>query len=219
MRRSDFAAIAVCLSVLCFIGLLLAATAAYPGGTWQHRAGPGSFWSNFLCDLLRDPALNGLPNARGAALARAAMLVIAVGMGLVWLLLPTLFTERPRLGTAVRTAGLLAMGLLLAVPLLPSDRFGRWHAVAVNLAELSAFVAGGMGVAGTHGVLRWIGATALLVVALAGTLYAREAFFGGTPLAWLPGLQKIAALLVLGWMLGASLATLAPRCSPKPPAG
>src|SRR4030095_15920305 len=73
-ERSGARALAVVLLALLAGGAVatVVAAAQYPGGTWMDRSTPGhSFWGNFLCDIARDPALDGRPHP-GAPWGRAA---------------------------------------------------------------------------------------------------------------------------------------------------
>jgi hypothetical protein len=93
------------------------------------------------------------------------------------------------------------------VTLLPSDRFGALHGVAVVLA-------GPFGIAAAAQVLlavqlspdrsrRVTGLGALLLISALVNLvqYARQAFAGAPDASWLPATQKFATLALLGWML------------------
>jgi hypothetical protein len=201
--------VAIIGSVVAFSGLEGAAMALYPGGTWWDATTRGHrFWQNFLCDLEWRVALNGSPNLLGSRLASAAMLVLLLGLGAFWIGLPGVFPGRPPRGTsAVTPLGLVSALATVAVVLMPSDRFGALHGVMVITAGVPGLAAAGLAV----GVLArgeprpriaaWTGASMLAFAFVDFALYAWH-FLGhtaGTPLG--PTLQKVALLLLLGWMV------------------
>src|SRR5690242_6177137 len=66
-------AMATLASVALFLALFVLAARAYPGGTdWDRAAVGHQFWANYLCDLTRGVALNGVANPLGSLLAQAA---------------------------------------------------------------------------------------------------------------------------------------------------
>jgi hypothetical protein len=202
----------------------------YPGGTWWDRSAPGhSFWRNFLCDLEWTVALDGTPNPIGSRLAQAAMLVLILGLVPFWWIVPTFFFRpgseiaRPGsispLGRAVRAAGLMSVAGMIAVALMPSDRFGTLHGVAVIVAGLPGLSAAVLTVVG---LLRGgraarfaaaIGAAMLGFAILDFVLYAWTMAHGGPGPLVLPAAQKCALLLLLAWMLAIARLGLA-RATP-----
>jgi hypothetical protein len=108
----------------------------------------------------------------------------------------------------VRALGLASAVVLPAVPLTSSGRCGQLHAAAI-------FVAGapGLGAAAlaTYALLaarptRWphgaLAAAVLLVAAVDGALYGHLVASGDPVPPWtLPVLQKLGAVLLLGWMI------------------
>ena len=203
---------AVAALVLIFVAQAAAAAALYPGGTWteRHRVGH-DLWGNFLCDLTQPVALNGRPNALGARFGAAAMLTFTVALGLVWQhFAPLLHTRAPRRGGLIAALGALGCAALVAVPLTPSLRFGRLHALVV-LTAVSASL-GALG-ASLHALFRHLPPTpgravartlsVLLAAAVAvdAGLYAYSLAPGGRIVALLPALQRVATGLALAWML------------------
>jgi hypothetical protein len=195
--------------VLAFVALEAAAMALYPGGTWWDPTTRGPrFWHNFLCDLAWNPALDGLPNPVGSRLAQAAMLVLVAGFVPFWWIAPSLFPGRRKLGSAVRLLGLASVAGMAAVALLPSNRFGSVHGAAVVVAGVPGLSAAllataGMLRAGARGS-RACGAVggAMLVFALGDfALYVETMLRGGPGPTLLPVAQKVAVLLLLGWMV------------------
>ena len=208
MKRQDRrASVALVVCVLGFAGLMVSAMHLYPGGTWWDSTTRGyRFWQNFLCDLEWRVALNGQPNRVASRLAQAAMLILAVAFVPFWLAVPRLF-ESPRLGIAVRSLGIASVAGIVAVVLMPSDRFGVLHGIAVIAAGLPGLSAAGLA---TAGLLRgeprpriagWTGASTLVFALTDFVLYVSHlvAHAEGT---WLTAAaQKIALLLLLAWML------------------
>jgi hypothetical protein len=211
--RPQPARAAVLAAVGAFVGLELAAMRAYPGGTWWDRTTRGArLWQNFLCDLEWRVALDGRPNPVGSRLAEAAMLVLVAGFLPFWWIVPRLFTP-PRappgtraLGRSVRALGLVSVGGMSAVTLLPSDRFGALHGAAVVVAGVPGLAAA---LLATLGLLRgepaprvagWLGAATVACALLDFVLYVRTMALGGPGPLLLPATQKVAVALLLAWM-------------------
>jgi hypothetical protein len=155
-------------------------------------------------------ALNGASNSTGAALALAGFLAGAAAFVPFWLLLPLLFRDVPRLGAAVRAAGLISVAGLLAVPLTPSLKLGLLHSAAALTASVPGLAAALLAIAGLGSApaLRWLGAGTLLAAAADAALYTHQVLRPGPTPAALPALQKIAALGLAAWMVGVATATL-----------
>ncbi len=205
-------------AAIVFVALMAAAMSLYHGGTWIDPRAPGhDFWLNFFCDLLHDHALDGAPNATGARLATIAMLALIAGMLPFWLASASLVAARPVLAWIVRVAGVTSVVGLVAVPLTPSDRFGALHGVAVLVASVPGLVATACATVGLLATrdrdrtgMRVLGVIALatfVCAAIDATLYAQHMASGGavTPPA-LPAIQKVAAMLLIAWMLGVARA-------------
>src|SRR5262245_45132091 len=91
-------AIAVPVLLVLFVTLYVAAAIAYPGGTWEEPSRTGhSFLFNYYCDLMRPVALNGQPNALGAALAEWGQLILALALGPFFAVAPLCFGDRKKL--------------------------------------------------------------------------------------------------------------------------
>jgi hypothetical protein len=198
-------------AVAAFAALEGTAMAIYSGGTtWDAHTAGYRFWQNYLCDLLRQRALDGAPNAVGARLASAAMLVILLGLVSFWIAFPRV-VPGSILARAARVLGLTSVAGVVAVVLLPSDRYGALHGVAVVLAGAPGLTASALAVAALlrherpPRALGAIGA-AWVVAALADfVLYVRHLAAGdlGTPI--LPAIQKVALGLLVAWMVAVAL--------------
>ena len=216
----------VLLTTFAFAVLMTVAMALYPGGNIWVRNEPGyDFWRNFWCDLLRHPAYNGEPNWVAPGVAQAAMFTLAVGLAVFFVIAPSLFPAKRRLGMLVTLAGLTGASGLALVSAVSNGHFPRLHGTTVLLAGPSGLLA----VIGTLvGMLRRpahfrrsaaIG-LALLAAALVSLVqYAREYAFGAASSEWLPRSQKVATLLALVWMCVVSIdaARLARRRPPNEP--
>lgn len=201
------AAGAVLTAVAGFLGLIVPAMHAYPGGTvWDSTTRGSDFWFNYLSDLQRSVALNGQPNGDGAALAQAAMLALTVGMAPFWWLVARVFLDRPRLGWAVRATGVAGVAGSFAVGLMPSDRFGDGHMMAVVLGGVPGLLAAGLAVVGLAGRGRSarapaaIGAATVLVSSTDFMLYVGSLRQAGPDLPVIAVLERMSILLVLTWM-------------------
>lgn len=202
-------ALATVLIALLGGGVLAAVVAAarYPGGTWMDRTTEGhSFWGNFLCDIARDPALDGRLHP-GAAWGQAAEWALVLALGLFFWIAPALVEPRRRRGT-IRLLGTVATLGLLLVP------------VTTKVPHALALIAGaGPGFAATLLVLRGLrqrpalGRLGLLALGLSGLELALflgfSERFGATsvPLA-VPAVQRLALLAAIGWMGACALAVL-----------
>lgn len=198
-----------------------AAMWSYAGGSWLHPHAPShSFFENFWCDLLRDPAHNGKPNGLAAWLASLGFVAIAGALVTFWLeiarFLPSGWARFLRLAgpaSAVATAG---------VALLPSDRFPSIHAPAVLMAGGLGFVCGCICASWALTQRRAAPVFALSSSLLIGAaavnlvLYVRVAYFAGANTMALPTAQKLATLALVVWML-AGLWLSAHRAKPAAP--
>jgi hypothetical protein len=201
------ASAAVHAAVVAFAALILLAMRAYPGGTaWDSTTRGHDFWLNYLCDLARGVALDGEPNPLGSALARSAMIILALGFVPFFLSLPSLFPSRARLGLVIRVLGCASALGSLAVGLLPNDRFGDLHVYAILSGGVPGLAAAALAVVG---LVR--AGPSLRIAALAGcAMFAVSAvdlgIYLGHQLASSPApmtlavLERCAVLLVLGWM-------------------
>lgn len=214
-RRVVHAAIAV------FVALVAFAMRAYPGGTSWDASAPGHhFWLNYLCDLARPTALNGVPNPTGSAFARAAMVALAIGLLPWWSLLARLTPSHPRTGRVMRALGLLATVGIGFVVALPGDRFGRLHALACVASGVPGLAAAVLAVvalfrdAGVPRPVRWLGAVTLMVSATCFALYLPDVLSLTSGFRLVAVLERVSIGLLLFWMLAGS--SLSSR--PGPPA-
>ena len=204
--------------VLTFIVCVSVAIIVYPGGTWWNENAVGhSFWQNFLCDLLRNPALNHRSNMLGAALTKVGMLGIVAALSLNWWGASRWLCCHPTLGKAVRALGAVGTPLVATVPMFPSDAFPRLHTAAVTLGGLPAMLAllvFTVSVFFEAHCPNWLRTltgllTALSIVCMG--LYVRESVFAAPSLRILPVLERLATLTVVVWILELLRKAPAPR--------
>jgi len=212
-------ALLIALSWLAFLALFAASVAVYPGGNWLDRAAHGHrFFANYFCDLTQPVSLSGVNNPIGSRIAQLAMLFFAVALAGFFWLMPRYFGPKPRAVAWVRWLGEGAVFTYLAVPFTPSELFGAVHAWLSLLAGalgLSAAVCAVWALCRSHRVARVLGVLGALSLA-AGLLHALLFFHylhGSEPAPLIvPAAQKVAALLLSGWMLAVAWLTLSRRC-------
>jgi hypothetical protein len=202
-------ALAVVLLALLGAGALatIVAAARYPGGTWMDRSTAGhSFWGNFLCDIARDPALDGRPHL-GAPWGQAAEWMLVLALGVFFWVAPALIEPRRRRWT-IRLLGAVATLGLALVPVTS----GVPHALALIAGAGPGFAATLMVLRGLrHRPLLWrLGALALGLSGLELALFLGfHERFGATtvPLA-VPAVQRLALIAAVAWMAGCAVAVL-----------
>jgi len=195
-------------AVFGFVVLFVAAGSAYPGGThFDHGSVGHDFWRNTLCDVARTVAIDGAPNTCGCTLARVAMTILALGLGVLFMALPRLFPSRARLGSAVRALGAATVPFAIAVVLLPTDRFGKLHGVAIVVAGplgLGAVILALKGLfadARAPRLVVGLGVVTMSVAAVDFGLYVAELLSGGPAQLAVPVLERVATILLLAWMV------------------
>jgi hypothetical protein len=206
--RRDFATPAVIAgSVLAFFALEIPAVLLYDGGTWWDAGAPGySFWDNYLCDLLLHNAIDGAPNPIGSRLAAAAMIALLVGLVPFWRGGAALIQAWPP-GRWAGRMGLLSVAGVVAVVLLPSDRFGPVHGLAVVVAAVPGLAASLLAVVGLARherpprVAAFVGACWLVAATVDFVFYAHHLAKGDEGSPFLPAAQKVALACLMAWML------------------
>ncbi|MEO6759945.1 MAG: hypothetical protein ABIO24_10870, partial [Saprospiraceae bacterium] len=99
----------------------------YPGGSrTEPDATRFSLLDNYWCDLFDVVTPNGQSNpARPVAIV--AMLVLTCAFGLLWYIIPRLFTTKNYRTTGIQVAGISAMCVAVFL-------FTRFHEVVINLS-------------------------------------------------------------------------------------
>lgn len=210
------------IALALFCAAMMAAMASYAGGSWLHPHAPShSFWENFWCDLLREPAHNGLPNRRAVALASLGFVAIAAALGGFWLEVSRLLPAwRARF---VQTAGVISAAVTAVVTLVPSDRFPSIHPPAVLTAGVLGFTCGCLcsAYALTHARRMPVFAiSSLVLIAASGinlVVYVQVAYFTATDTIVLPVAQKVATLALVAWLISGLAAASSDRATSGPP--
>jgi hypothetical protein len=153
-------------------------------------------------------------NPLGSRLAQLAMLCFGVALAGFFWLVPRYFGSPTRLGTWVRGLGMCAVLGYLAVPLTPSELFGNLHASLSLLSGtfgIAAALCAVRGLLRSHRVARVLGVVGALSLVAGGVHAALFVYYlhasEPAPLI-VPAVQKLAALLLSGWMLGVAGLTL-----------
>jgi hypothetical protein len=195
---------------LTFLALFCAAMSAamfsYAGGSWLHpQASSHVFFENFWCDLLREPAHNGLPNARSVRLATIGFVAIAVSLGAFWLEASKLLSARR--ASFVRVAGIISSVATALVALVPSDRFPGVHPPAVLTAGGLGLLCGCICSAWALSHYKRAPLFALSSLLLVGgatvnlALYIRAIYFTASESIVMPAAQKLATAGLVCWIV------------------
>lgn len=185
----------------------------YPGGTWFDRTAQShQFWHNFLCDMLRENAINGKPNPASTA-AIIGLLGMLPAVGAQGFVLRGMLREigRPVLGLVIAIFSSVSLVGILGVPLTPSDAYPVLHSLCVIGGAglgLSAAVSGIIGQwfgRATFGNLYILG---VLMMAFALTnliMYVNHSFFDSPLTPTIPIAQKLATMFAVSWLGGGAV--------------
>lgn len=213
-RLRDPLVVTAVLATLASALLLAAAMVTYPGGRWADLSSSGfDLVHNYFCDLIRPTGHDGRPNVPGMQLARVGMLAQALGLLALWWLVPRFAPHRRGLGWLLRVAGTIGSLLLPFVAFTPSDGTSRVHALAIGASGapclLALLLASACLLAERRRWPRLARLTALfLAVALVNAVLYTCTFFATWPDAWsLPLAQKVAWVLLVGWIITVARAT------------
>jgi len=203
-------------SLIGFALLIAQAAALYPGGSpCEPNAVGHRFWSNFFCDLTAEAAGAGADNSRAAASARAAFACFALGLApFFWLAGQALGVITRRL---VRALGLVSAAATVALSWLPSAAGQALHTTMVFGAAVPGLVAGGLAVIGFVTSARLVagvlGALAFACGAANATGYAWAVAERAGCVPWLPVVQKLTALFLVGFMAVVAVGPLRARAA------
>jgi len=201
---SRIASALIVSGVFAFLALQIAAAAAYPGGTFCDATAPRyQFWGNYVCDVMQPRSQAGVENALAVPLGTASFVAVAMAFVPFWWLVGGLVGRG--LGWAVRVAGMISACATIVVALVPSGRWPLLHVAAVFAAAIPGLAAAVVGaIALWRAGRRGLGALGLLTL-VAGAVdaagYARAVLHGTRCNPALPGVQKIAALALVAWMV------------------
>jgi len=204
-RWRGIAALATCVALAVFIAAMAVAIAAYPGGSWTLPGANGfSLLRNFWCDLLRSQAINGADNAGAKLWASVGFGALGCGLWPYWWVAGSVLTGRAR--KLVTRLGTASAACLAAMALLPSDRFPIVHGVVALSGALLGMLAATASVSlraqgePRASSRRVSGVLMLLFAAGNALLYVHVSYLGGAETVAQPLVQKLATLLLLGWM-------------------
>jgi hypothetical protein len=215
----------VTASVTLFAALMGIGIVAYPGGTMMDpRARGFDIARNFMCELVNPVAVNGEPNPVGSVAATLGMVVLILGVGVFWALVPALFPERRALGRSVRVLGGIGFASLLLIPVTTWLHLSVLHPIAIFGAlvpsVLAALVATwGLAVGQGTRRLAVLGGVLLVTAVVDGILYGLYTYgsdgaqAGLPPPVMLPALQRVATVLLLLWLLAVARVVL--RAAPR----
>lgn len=189
-----------------FVVAMTAACWSYPGGSWTLPGAQGfSLLRNFWCDLLRARAINGGDNAVGKQLASVAFSALGLGLWPFWWIAAASL-ERRR-GRLVWRLGATSAASLLAMAMLPSDRFPLAHGIvalaggSLGMAATASCIAARLPGEARLSLRRGAGLVALGSALAHAALYVHVAYLGGAESPLHPAVQKIATASLLLWML------------------
>ena len=181
------------LVMLLSMAFLILSTTFYPGGSQNDQNSVGYDWSsNYLCNLFQEKAINGMDNpARIWAVIGMLFLCIAFGLFFV------IFSRRiPARGASKVIkycgAGAMVFSFFAVTPL--HDAIVR---IASTLALLAMFYITVFVFKARLYFFAVLSVVTLLVMYACNYMY-----FGGQYLQFLPAMQKLSLVLVMGWMLG-----------------
>lgn len=181
-----------------FVVFYVLGSLKYPGGSRTDPNAVGfSFWDNYLCDLLDIQTLNGEFNP-GRKFTVVALIMLCLGLIVLWLHLPRLFKTDFSNNQLVRSTGVLALVLTMAIPLGNHDVMVRVAGVSGLVALL--FVMVGLYKSGQIVLVRF-GTFCLLVFLVNYVIYETGLF-----LEALPVIQKFTFLFFMGWFAWMDLA-------------
>ncbi len=185
------------IGILGFIILFFVATYYYPGGSYHDRSSRTFSWMhNYWCNLMEAKALNGAPNP-ARYIAITATFFLCAGVAGFYYLFPRYFVMRKFWKWFIQYVGI---GAMLFAALL----FTRHHDLVLNIAgALGGFALIGTLIALQHDQsfkMLWIGVFCLLLIGLNNYMYYTRIY-----VEFLPLIQKITLLIVLGWMLALNL--------------
>jgi len=210
------------LGVAGFAVLTGVAVWGYHGGNGVDREAPGYAWRyNYWCDLYRAHALDGADQHVGAQLAQVGALcsVVAIFFGFWCASAGWGARGRSRLQALTRALAAVACAAMVAVPLMPADRFGRLHFIVVGLAAGPALLAFTLAAAALTHADRWL--RVLTALAYGASVlhfghYLLELTLGHAWGAGIAAEQKLVTLLDFAWLLAVALTTRRPAPGASP---
>jgi len=189
------------------LALLMAAVLFYPGGSWADADSVGFRpFVNYWCDLMRDEAVNGAPNAASAVLAKGAFGALSVSSWAFWRVVAASL-RTPTLARWAVVAGTLSSVCLALVAVFPYDTLRLSHVITTLCAGASGFVASVLIMAGirlSETTSRWgsVWGGAFMAAALVNIIVYVDIVLGSERgKILLPMVQHSGTLFMAIWMV------------------
>lgn len=176
-----------------FLVLYVIAAFFYPGGSRADQGAKTFSWfNNYWCDLLSEPAKNGQSNT-ARPVAVVSWIILCFSLAIFWYHLPKLFSINSNWKKIIQISGVMAM--LIAVFL-----FTSLHDIviqAAGLASLAALTGALLGFyrTGLYGYF-WTGLFCVLLMGLNYFIMISDSFSH-----YLPVIQKLTFVIVLMWVV------------------
>lgn len=141
--KSQCLSLGLFLSISGFYSSYGIAIKLYPGGTWKDASTVGySFWDNYLCDALQQPALNGFYNP-GSDFGLAAYGFLLLTLVFWWTILAKLTdSDSKRRANIIRaSAAMSCLGLVGTIVFPAEARLLGAHFTAVVFAVFAGLAA------------------------------------------------------------------------------
>lgn len=185
------------IGISLFFGIYWYAATLYPGGSQLNAHSVGFDWvNNYWCDLLGAKGTNGQLNpARPIAIIAMAILCLSL-IQFFWQFSNTLAASR-LWARFINICGAIAMFFSLLI-------FTKYHDLMIILASL-------FGLPVVIGIIKGIYQSNLTAFKISGLICLlllsanNYIYYTNHLLEWLPLLQKISFLIVLGWIVGLSI--------------
>ncbi|MFK7982430.1 MAG: hypothetical protein AB8G86_20780 [Saprospiraceae bacterium] len=185
------------IGITLFFGLYGYATTLYPGGSQLDAYAVGFDWiNNYWCDLLGEKGTNGQPNpARPIAILAMAILCLSL-VHFFWQFANT-FAASKLWTKLIKICGAISMFFSLLI-------FTEYHDFMIILASL-------FGLPLVLGIIKGIYQSKLTIFKITGLIGLlplsanNYIYYTNRLLEWLPLLQKISFLIILGWIISLSI--------------
>ena len=183
--------------ILIFIALYFYTASIYPGGSPNNPNSLGYDWLNNLwCHLMNPQAINGMDNP-ASPIAIFAMILLGISMIVFFLQFARVFAKSNFEKNLIRITGVVAM-------VSAGFIFTSYHDVMTTILSIC-------GVVGITSIIRalymnklpflgTVGIICMIVIGLNNYFYYNEAFH-----EYLPVVQLLDFVLVLGWTVGINL--------------
>lgn len=186
------------IGMVLFVLLYILAAFHYPGGSWNYVNHSGfSFRHNYLCDLLDEHAINGMPNA-AKYYARLSLGVLCSSILMIWYFLPNLCTIKSVNLKIMRYSGFLSLGVTLFLASATHDTIvriaGVFGVVAIMSVCIELYRAKRYKISG-------LGLFCFIIFCLNYYIYETELY-----IEILPRIQKITFLSFMFWFIILDLA-------------